>query len=320
MTLPVVQSLNRACEVHWLIREGHDKILDAFPSISCRTVRVNPSKEIWFEKALPEQLSEAKYDALLDFSHWPEVSHLTSQLTEIPIRAITYDPELDKLLRISVNEKTLYAPFNRKVPVETSLHQVAKMQHLIHDALGLDIVPEWQLPPARVPESRLSIFVHPHSDRPEKRWPLERFHELLVKMSYRRHLGVFLNTGRAHEAQATMELQSALSESGIDAELVAFDPSFQAMIGNLRRCHLALGTDSGPLHLASLLGVPTTVIFGRYPACQFRPLYRNRAVSPPREQPASVISVDEVLNVVSHSDLPWAEHAPVFLWGEHASV
>jgi ADP-heptose:LPS heptosyltransferase len=39
----------------------------------------------------------------------------------------------------------------------------------------------------------------------------------------------------------------------------------------VERCQLALGGDSGPLHLAAVLGVPTLRLYGPSDPCQFGP-------------------------------------------------
>jgi ADP-heptose:LPS heptosyltransferase len=54
------------------------------------------------------------------------------------------------------------------------------------------------------------------------------------------------------------------------------------------------------MHFAALLGVPTLVIYGRYPAAEFGPLWRSVAVSPPRPgMDADAVSVDAAASALA---------------------
>jgi ADP-heptose:LPS heptosyltransferase len=74
-------------------------------------------------------------------------------------------------------------------------------------------------------------------------------------------------------------LRWALAFSGINLECVSFDPTFRLLQDCLESVDFALGCDSGPMHFAALLGVPTVVVYGPFPASEFRPIARTISVS-----------------------------------------
>src|SRR5258708_4724514 len=102
MTLPVVVALQQHCEVHWLVRKAYAGIPRLFPSVRCRLLPVAPRQR--FSDAVVSRLRHERYAAVLDFSHWPMVADLVRRLPDIPIRAITHDPEQDALLGIKPND------------------------------------------------------------------------------------------------------------------------------------------------------------------------------------------------------------------------
>lgn len=53
-----------------------------------------------FPPKLVAELTARRYECFFDFSHWPVVRWLAQQLSSIPVRAATHEPEQDALLRI----------------------------------------------------------------------------------------------------------------------------------------------------------------------------------------------------------------------------
>lgn len=88
-----------------------------------------------------------------------------------------------------------------------------------------------------------------------KRWPPERYGEVARELSV---LGFhsFINIGPGEEA---LGFATASVANGAATALPAALPR---LIELLRRCSLCIGGDTGPLHLACALGVPTVGIFG----------------------------------------------------------
>jgi ADP-heptose:LPS heptosyltransferase len=296
MLMPIVQALSHHFEVDWLIRERHAPLAQRFPELACRLVpaQVGRDEGAPFSPDLVKRLADGGYDCLLDFSHWTVITWLAERLPGIPIRAVTVDPPQDRLLGIPVDPERQGRAFNCLVPVSSALHQHDKWCALVKAALGVEVEPEWALP-ARPPIDRdrpLRIFLQPHASKPEKLWRAKNFAAVIAGLARRRRIQCIVNLA---ERKIARELRWRLLFSRAEMEYAALDPSFMRLQAALENSDIALGCDSGPMHFASLSGVPSLVIYGRYPAAEFGPRWRSVAVSPPDPGlPADCIPVSSV--------------------------
>jgi ADP-heptose:LPS heptosyltransferase len=128
------------------------------------------------------------------------------------------------------------------------------------------------------PTRPLRLLVHPHAGKREKIWPADRFARVVIGLARGRRVHCSVNKVGSRTMRA---LRWRLLLGGVSLKAVAQDPTFRRLRDALGQCDLAIGCDSGPMHFASLLGVPTLVVYGRYPAAEFGPLWRSAAVSPP---------------------------------------
>jgi len=95
------------------------------------------------------------------------------------------------------------------------------------------------------------------SHRPEKRWPVERYSEL-ARILYSRGFDIVIIGGPA-EADLAHTIQRATPRA---RDLTGrTDFARIAMLG--AKAALAVGNDTGPLHLAAAGGAPTIVLFSR---------------------------------------------------------
>jgi ADP-heptose:LPS heptosyltransferase len=94
---------------------------------------------------------------------------------------------------------------------------------------------------------------------PEKKWPLERFHQLMLKLDTKRQARYFL-FGIKEELTEALELAERYKGNGI-VNLVG-RTTFPELAAWLSKMALVVSNDTGPMHLAALLGVPTVGIFG----------------------------------------------------------
>jgi ADP-heptose:LPS heptosyltransferase len=110
--------------------------------------------------------------------------------------------------------------------------------------------------------SNLLVAVHPGAGVPEKRWPLDRFENVAREL-----------TGRTN-----VDVLAFIEPAGYGASLARVDGLIPAkvelrqMIALLARCDLLVCNDSGPMHIAGALGVPTVAVFGSGIDRQFAPL------------------------------------------------
>ncbi len=113
------------------------------------------------------------------------------------------------------------------------------------------------------------VAVHPGSSKPQRCWPVERFAEVCRAMG-RDGWRVVILGGKGEN-----QLASRLSESL--GELVAVNVpqeglSLAEMTALLSLCRLFVGNDSGPMHLASAVGVRVVGVFGSTSPRQTGPL------------------------------------------------
>jgi lipopolysaccharide heptosyltransferase II len=106
------------------------------------------------------------------------------------------------------------------------------------------------------------IGIHPGASVPEKRWPLDRFRKIAEMLTQRRGTRVL--------ALVDPEGYGA-SLSEVDG-VVTVKVGLREMMALIERCELLVCNDSGPMHIAGALGVPTVAIFGTGINLWFAPL------------------------------------------------
>ncbi len=95
---------------------------------------------------------------------------------------------------------------------------------------------------------------------PAKRWPLERFVETARKVSESTRGQVeWVVVGAPKESALGEEFSEAL---GGDCRNLAGKTTLRELINELRTCEALLTNDTGTMHLAAFLGIPTISVFG----------------------------------------------------------
>jgi heptosyltransferase-1 len=88
-----------------------------------------------------------------------------------------------------------------------------------------------------------------------KQWPAKRFGELAQRLASREY-SVLVNTAPNEEPLG----ESVVDASSGSAQIVSC--TIPQLIALIRRTSLFVGGDTGPTHLAAMLGVPTVALFG----------------------------------------------------------
>jgi ADP-heptose:LPS heptosyltransferase len=127
--------------------------------------------------------------------------------------------------------------------------------------------------------SDLVIGIHPGASVPEKRWPIENFRDVAAALAARRGTRVlaFVDPGGYGALLETIP--------GVAAAQVGL----RQLIALIQRCNLLVCNDSGPMHIAGALGVPTVAIFGPSVWRWFAPLGEGHQIliaGPEKEAPA----------------------------------
>ncbi len=116
---------------------------------------------------------------------------------------------------------------------------------------------------AGIERSETLIGISPGAKWETKRWPIERFAELtrrVVRSGWRAVL-----TGSADEAALTERIAGEVD----GAVSLVGKLSLGALGGVIARCSAFVANDSGPMHIARGLGVPTLAFFGSTAPAQF---------------------------------------------------
>jgi heptosyltransferase II len=95
---------------------------------------------------------------------------------------------------------------------------------------------------------------------PAKRWPIERFIAVAKEIQKQTHCAWILFGGR-NDAEFTDQIQRAMGENASVFNL-AGKTSLRELMSLLKLCRVFLTNDTGPMHVAAALDVPTVAIFG----------------------------------------------------------
>jgi lipopolysaccharide heptosyltransferase II len=94
---------------------------------------------------------------------------------------------------------------------------------------------------------------------PAKRWPMERFAAMANSVSERHAQVEWVLFGAPGEKEQGAQLSAMLTAKHVN---LVGQTSLTDLIECLQECHLLVTNDTGTMHLASALGVPTVSIFG----------------------------------------------------------
>jgi ADP-heptose:LPS heptosyltransferase len=109
----------------------------------------------------------------------------------------------------------------------------------------------------------------------EKRWPAPRFAALADHLAS--HVGArIIIVGHGADAPIARQMRLSMRHPAVD--LVGQTTSFGQLAALLQRCHLYIGNNSSPLHLAEAVGTPVVGIFGPTDPAVYGP-YRGAGVA-----------------------------------------
>jgi ADP-heptose:LPS heptosyltransferase len=120
-------------------------------------------------------------------------------------------------------------------------------------------------------DGRPLVAIHPSATDPRRRWPPAHFAvvgDALAAVGARVAL-----VGTAEESTLTAAVRSAMIAPSVD---LAGKLTLGGLAGVLARCRVVIGNDSGPLHLAAAVGVPTVGLYWGPNLIHYGPLMRAR--------------------------------------------
>ncbi len=117
------------------------------------------------------------------------------------------------------------------------------------------------------------IGIHPGGSSFDKQWPEKQYAELADKLVQDYNATILLLHGPNEEELAQNIQQTMQTKPNIYAP-----ESIRELAALLSRCNMVVCNDSGPMHLAAALDVPTVAIFGPTDHVAWRPMSENASV------------------------------------------
>jgi lipopolysaccharide heptosyltransferase I len=295
-TLPAVKALKEyypRSSVAWVVEEPSKSLLESQPEIDevilfprKRWVEgIKSARRIWRTfgemRGFISGLRGRDFDVVLDF-HGILKSGLLSFLSGSPKR-VGYDRRSTKEWNFLFSN----------VKVELPKERISRFQRnlALLKGVGLDVKElEYSLhipPEARVHvESffkasarflrRPLIAIHPGTSGKTsfKRWMPDQYARLADRLARELKAGIIFTWG-ADELAWVEGIRKKMKESS----LLSFQTESLTQLGEVyRNCDLYIGGDTGPMHIASLMGIPVVVIYGPTDPVVNEPLGRHKKV------------------------------------------
>ena len=134
------------------------------------------------------------------------------------------------------------------------------------------------------------VVVHVGAGSETKRWPVQRWDELLKYLPD----PVQVIAGEVERERLTAQERTILSQIG-----GKYVENLKNLASIVKLGKLFVGCDSGPTHLAAALGIPTLALFGPTDPALWAPIGpRTTVLAPPMPAPMSRLGINTVLAAV----------------------
>ncbi len=296
LTTPFLEALRRAypnARIHFLTFSSNREMLERLP-VALDTLAVRTSSFVLFlhdTLAALHALRRAHVDVVFDLEFFSKYSTLLSTLTGAVVRVGYALPT-----------------FWRRANV-THAVSINRAEHVAHvfmrqlEAVGVDAPTTCTLPvlhPTRAEELSIrrklrlgtngveciGVNINAGATSLERRWPRDRFLELVARLHHDNPARRFFFTGSSDErpyVQAAMESRPEVASYIVNCAGLLTLGEFLAL---LRHCRLFITNDSGPMHIAAAAGTPLVALFGPEspqfygPLANVRVLYKQLPCSP----------------------------------------
>ena len=132
------------------------------------------------------------------------------------------------------------------------------------------------------------VVIHPGAGSPDKCWPAECYVELAERLMASGRLVRFVIGEVERDRWPAEALRQLAAVTEVRQPATLLD-----LLSEVSMATHFVGNDSGPSHLAAILGVPTVTLFGPTDPARWHPL--GPSVRHLRRQPISTLTVDDVL-------------------------
>lgn len=266
--LPAVAALRNAfpsAQIDWAVENTAADILRENPLLDRLFVFDRGPR--WLQSALlfwnlMRRLRDQQYDIAIDF-HGIFKSGLLLRATQAPRRIAFAPPRAREGSHRFANEwAMLSAPIMNRVDENLELcstitgdNEPIRYHFQIDKQINVDVF-------RTVTEQRKNrpwlALVHAPVDRPEKRWPAERFAKLIDMLMEDGRFDVVLTHGPGQRQMLTTILLKCKHEPIVPPQC----ESLREFAGLASKASLYIGTDTGPMHIAAAVGTPVVAVFG----------------------------------------------------------
>ena len=263
-SLPVLASLKESFpnwELDWLVESRWRPLLEGIPQIS-RIIELDTlawrrqpfSLRTWNAFVIAIQaLRERRYDCALDLQ--AALKSAAACYLSGAREIIGFDPPWRK-------EPACGVFYTRRVA--TSATHIVEANLALAAALGARAGPvHFPLPPgdpaslpSDLPRHGLAV-INPGAGWQSKRWPAEGYAFVSDVLQQEFSMPVVLNCGPGE-----VELAEQVKRACRGSDPRVYSGNIPGLVALLRRSRLMVGPDTGPVHLAAALGVPTVGLFG----------------------------------------------------------
>jgi heptosyltransferase-2 len=289
--LPALRALRDALPQSEIALLARPWVGDVFPAqeLDCRVIAYDTNgahRGLAGRRRIAAELRQARFDAAILFQNAFDAA-LVTWLAGIPIRA-GYSRQARRLLLTHAvaaprkseglgHEAHYYLELLRRLgfisnyePVEQiSLPTSEAVRKAARAQLGERINEEFSSLPGRNSPEQLIVGISPGATfGTAKRWPATRFAELAARL-HKEHAAACVFFGSPEEESLAEEVMTL---AGVPALSLAGKTSLAEFIELVQGCDLFVTNDTGTMHVAAALGVPTLVIFGPTNEKETRPL------------------------------------------------
>lgn len=276
LSTPVIKNLRAyfpQAHIAFMCRPYTKDILEGNPALDEVIVydKYGKHRSFWSTLRFAFSLRKKKFDWAIVL-HPTNRAHMVTFLAKIPFR-IGWDRKMGFLLTKQIDHKKQEglkheSEYTLDILRELNIPILDRQLHFPVSESAHEKV-EGVLKDRGVSSEEKIITVHPSASCPSKRWPQNYFSQLISALKEKLSLKIAVITARGEEqfAQSIIDNCDVIDLRG--------ELSLSEVGALLKRSMIFISNDSGPVHIASALGVPVISIFGR----------KNPGLSPMRWKP-----------------------------------
>jgi len=157
-----------------------------------------------------------------------------------------------------VEHRTSLQILQREILESQNIPWVESGRYIFPAQEDLRVARNYLIQHLKVDDNQPLFAIHPGSGSPHKNWPLERFLEVASELLSLNQVKPFFLLGPV-EDEFSNGMAGMIEAGGFP---IIRNLTLSVLAGVLSHCTGYLGNDSGISHLAAVLGVPATVLFG----------------------------------------------------------